>query len=215
MICKNCGRELLEGEVFCGECGTKVEAFVPVETFTPVEQVSYVPYVQKTKNKTPVGWIIALAVLCVVIAVVGVFGYRTWNDLQEKEALVEEQETLIEEQEAKIEQMQGKCDNYDIICSLNNANIGYISNEFRVTKGTVVLSKDDMGKQITLTTDWWDGATISTSYEGTSAELDFDNNSWYEKTTMTIVPHHEGVTIVTFSNDLNSESFKVLLIVTE
>lgn len=196
VFCKYCGRMLGERERFCIGCG-RSSAEAPVVS---------------NPEKKPTGLIAALIVMVAVVVVMGVSGILVWNDLQHE---IEEKEELIAEQEEQIGDMKTKSENYDIICSLNNVNIGYISNEFRVTKGTVVLSKEDMGKQITLTTDWLDGATISTSYEGTSATLEFDNNTWYEKTTMTIVPHHEGITLVTFTNNLNSESFKVLLIVTE
>lgn len=192
MICKYCGNEIYDGEKFCGSCGKAAEE-------TPVATV---------RKKAPVGWILAVIVLVLGLAYSGMMLLQSRSELSEMQAQVEAQQTQIEE-------MRSKTESYDKICSLKNASIGHISNEFRVTKGTVVLSKHDKGKQITLTTDWLDGATISTNLEGTSASLDFDNNTWYEKTTMTIVPHHEGVTIVTFTNDLNSESFKVLLVVTE
>lgn len=199
MECKFCGKPLMEDENFCGSCGRK-----RVDRMESMASGS--------GKKAPGGLIVILVIMAVLLVCMGVSTVLGWCWMQEKLA---EQETLMAEQQAKVEEMEEKCANYDVICSLNNASIGHISNEFHVTKGTVVLSKDDDGKQITLTTDWRNGASIETSYEGTSATLEFDNNRWYEKTTMTIVPRHPGVTIVTFSNDLNSERFKVLLIVTE
>lgn len=45
------------------------------------------------------------------------------------------------------------------------------------------------------------------------AYVDFDQNRWTTSTKMTIQPNHSGVTVVTFSNDVNRQTFDVIIIV--
>lgn len=47
------------------------------------------------------------------------------------------------------------------------------------------------------------------------AFIEFDEETWYSTTTLTVDPSYEGVTVATFSNTENSQTFKVLIIVTD
>jgi hypothetical protein len=44
--------------------------------------------------------------------------------------------------------------------------------------------------------------------------VSFDSNSWHTSTKMTVSPRLEGINVVTFTNDVNSSAFKILIIVT-
>ena len=45
--------------------------------------------------------------------------------------------------------------------------------------------------------------------------LEFDQNSWKTSTTMTLKPQQEGYTVATFSNNVDSKTFSILIIVTD
>ena len=53
MNCKNCGAELSEGAVFCGNCGMKVETEQPVFE-EPVQQEVYTEYQEQGSYVPPV-----------------------------------------------------------------------------------------------------------------------------------------------------------------
>lgn len=207
MNCKYCGAELYRQEKFCTNCGKE----------NTWEEEQYEPMPEPEVTGRPDGmWklivIFVLLTLFVLTAILAIAGCVSGQQLREQLA---EKDTQILQQQAEIDDMEEKCKDYDAICALNNANIGYISKEFHVTKGLVVLKKSDVGKQITLTTKWYGYASIGVNYTGTSARLEFDNNQWKGSTTMTIVPYHTGTTVAEFYNTLNSERFKVVLVVVE
>ena len=70
-------------------------------------------------------------------------------------------------------------------------------------------------RSFTLTAHWSAGGTVETTYSGSSALVSFDEDSWYSSTGITITPMRKGITAVTFSNSVDSNTFKVLIIVTD
>ena len=77
-----------------------------------------------------------------------------------------------------------------------------------------MVDKSETNRKFTLTANWTNGGTVSVDYSGLSAFVSFDNDSWTTSTKMTIEPWREGVTAVTFSNNVDSKTFKVIIIVT-
>ena len=111
-----------------------------------------------------------------------------------------------------------KAEFYDELCSLLKADkLGYASSNFHSDKSVIVVRKDQRNRRFTLTANWNEGGTVSISYSSArpAAEVDFDNDSWQTSTPMTVFPDHPGVTSVTFSNDVDSKTFSVIIIVTD
>ena len=98
---------------------------------------------------------------------------------------------------------------------MTQGNVGYASSNFKADKSVIVLSKGET-KKFTLTANWSNGGTVSVDYSHRLvAFVSFDNDSWYTSTKMTVDPVRTGSTVVTFSNNVNSQTFKILIIVTE
>ena len=98
---------------------------------------------------------------------------------------------------------------------MKTGNIGAASSSFKVDDSVIVVRKNETGRKITLTTTYDGGGSISVDYSSYAATLDFDEDSWYSTTTLTVDPSYVGVTVATFSNTANSQTFKVLIIVTD
>ena len=71
MKCKKCGNDILEGEKFCGKCGTKVEVEEKTVTANEAEQTR-----KKEKKIKPVYLIIAVFI---VVAIIGCIGVKSNN----------------------------------------------------------------------------------------------------------------------------------------
>ena len=67
MKCKKCGNDILEGEKFCGKCGTKVEVEEKTVTANEAEQTR-----KKEKKIKPVYLIIAVFIVVAIICCIGV-----------------------------------------------------------------------------------------------------------------------------------------------
>ena len=96
MFCNNCGKELETGDVFCVDCGARLEPVQSTEErpATPVLPVSGSTTVSQDTSttlgtrpavarKSPVGWIVAAVLLVVAGIVVLMYGNRTeyYNEL--------------------------------------------------------------------------------------------------------------------------------------
>ena len=116
----------------------------------------------------------------------------------------------------QIDNLKVPAEEYESICKeLKNSNIGYGAYNFNVDKSVIVLRKSDTSKKITLTAYWTYGGSVSVSYSNFNARLTFDNHNWTYSTTMTVSPKYTGATVATFSNNVDSNTFKVLIIVTD
>ena len=123
---------------------------------------------------------------------------------------------MKEIQKSQIADLEEKSGYFDTICKeLSTGNIGYAASNFKASESVIVVDKNETNRKFTLTANWTNGGTVSTDYSGYSAWVNFDNDSWTTSTKMTIEPWQEGVTAVTFSNDVDSKTFKILIIVTE
>ena len=100
------------------------------------------------------------------------------------------------------------------------SNCGYASELFHVNQGIVILDPDDTRKTITLTAAFDEGVEISVDIYGYGADLNFSEDSWSGDTTTLYVDRDAddmeegevGITTVTFTNDLNSQTFDILII---
>lgn len=181
------------------------------------------------KTLKVLSWIlVALATVVLVIALYQIYGLRNQNEEQlaqintlqgkisDLETTVNQQTDTINAQKKTITNLKTKANNFDDICSsLKYGNIGFASNNFKTNESVIVVRKNEKDRKFTLTANWSRGGPVEVSYSSTAATVSFDKDSWYTSTTMTIRPRSVGATVVTFSNDVNADRFKILIIVTE
>lgn len=135
------------------------------------------------------------------------------KNLEEKVATLN---GTVESLKEEVEGLEDKAYYYDeIVRLMGNENVGYASENFHTDKGIIVLSKSNTDYQFTLTANWESGGTVTVDYSSDSSGIRFDSTSWTTTTTMTVEPYYEGINVLTFSNDVDSSTFQVLIIVTE
>lgn len=138
---------------------------------------------------------------------------NTIAELEEENA---KQGDTIKEQQKKISNMTSASRFYnDIITNMKYGNSGYAANNFYATDSVIVVGKNETDRKFRLYANWSNGGTVEVDYSSNSAWVSFDDNEWYTWTDMTVHPSAKGVTIATFSNSVNSDTFKVLIIVTD
>lgn len=138
------------------------------------------------------------------------------NAVSEQNETISEQKTTISKNLTTISNLQKKADNFDDMCeALQYGNIGTAAYNFKADESIIVVRKNETDRKFTLTAHWSSGGTVSVSYSSNAASLDFDKDSWSTTVKMTVNPRNVGATVVTFSNDVNSDKFKILIIVTE
>ena len=191
--------------------------------------------VPKKRSKAP---IIILSIVCALLIAANVAQYFLYKEavkdteqqlvtanntidannrkITELQNTVSSQKTTINSQKTKITKLEAIEDYYDAICQhMKNGNIGAASSDFKVDDSVIVVRKNETGRKITLTTTYDGGGSVSVDYSSYAATLEFDEDTWYSTTTLTVDPSYEGVTVATFSNTENSQTFKVLIIVTD
>lgn len=134
---------------------------------------------------------------------------------EEMESTINSLNDEIAEKNDEMKSLQSKANYYDdILKALRTGSIGRASASFSASDSVILMNKNTTDRKFTLYTTWTEGGgTISVDHAGTSAVVSFDNNTWYDSTTLTVIPKQEGITAVTFSNDLNPDTFTVLIIV--
>ena len=181
------------------------------------------------KTLKVLSWIlVVLATSALVIALYQIYGLRNQNEeqlaqintLQEKisdlETTINKQNNTINSQKKTIANLKPKADNYDDICSsLKYGNIGFAAYNFKSDESVIVVRKNEKDRKFTLTANWPSYGYVDVSYSSYAATVSFDKDSWSTSTKMTVNPHSVGATVVTFSNTVNSDTFKILIIVTD
>ncbi len=232
MRCIQCNQILPDDSTFCQYCGEKIE----VENFATQAVVkgtfckncgSLVD--EKTKKCSGCGKqyfnarrnvpLAAMVVILIASVLLNVYLYGQNLSLstqtEELEERVASTSSELAEQKDITASVQKKAQYYDdILKALRTGSIGRASASFSASDSVILINKGTIGRKFTLNTTWSEGGgTIAVDHSGTSASVSFDNTSWYDSTTLTVVPKHEGITAVTFSNDLNPDTFTILIIV--
>ena len=127
---------------------------------------------------------------------------------------ISSQTTTIDDQKAEIRRLQTKSWYIDeIVSQMRYCNTGYATNNFFASDSVIVVNKNEKNRQFTLTAHWSSGGTVYMDYSSYAAWVTFDNDTWRKSTTMTVHPQEKGMTVVTFRNDVDLETFKILIIV--
>ena len=138
--------------------------------------------------------------------------------IEEKEAEIASLSSKISGLEKETTENKEKVDFYDDLWSTYNSgeNYGYATNNFKVSDGVVVLMKGGKKKTITLTANFSGYVQVESETKGVSADVKWNQESWSgSTTTLDIISskNRSGTTTITFTNDQNNKSFKVLVIV--
>ena len=193
------------------------------------------------KSKSPKKWKIAAIVLIVVLALslaanIAQFFYADYRtaDIQAKlnaankmiadkdasitsyKNKVSSQTATINQQRTEISKLKDKGNYFDdIVSQMRYGNAGYAASNFFASDSVIVVSKSNTNYKFTLTANWSNGGTVEVNYSSNAAWVSFDDNEWYTSTKITVHPRSKGVTVATFSNNVDSKTFKVLIIVTD
>ena len=141
------------------------------------------------------------------------------QELSSKDVRIEELESSLKESK---QSMQESIDTYrlgydrynSVLDACKDGNIGYASSKFLTNESIVAINRLTLSSKITLTANYNTNVSISLNTEGNAADVNFDEDSWYgSTTTLTIKPKYRGVTIATFSNSIDSDTFSVIIIV--
>lgn len=195
------------------------------------------PAVQTTRKKAKVlPIILAIALSLSIIGNIAQFFFHSYHTEEIREQLavakdtiadrdesitsyknkISSQTTTINQQKTEISNLKDKGSYFDdIVSDMRYGNAGYASSNFFASDSVIVVGKNDTDCKFTLTANWSNGGTVEVEYSSSAAWVSFDNDEWYTSTKMTVHPRSKGVTVVTFSNDVDSKTFKVLIIVTD
>lgn len=207
-------------------------SFESAPSFEPAPAFESAPVESAPKKGSSGKKIAVIAVVGVlVLALLGLNAYQYFfigadakdeiadlkSDLKKTEAKYNDLQDEYDELEALYDSADtASSDLWDICYYADYDNIGYSSDTFHADKAIIVLSEDDYYAGITLTVAFDQAATVSLSVDGSSADVNFDEDTWEgDTTTLSVEPLERGVTLATFTNDINSESFSVIIIVTE
>lgn len=147
---------------------------------------------------------------------------ETIRDLNE--SIAEKDETILT-QEASITALQDdladaqkRADAFDLICNeLRDQNVGYGSSYYYAGTGILIMDKWN-SDQFFVIADWDSAVTVSLK-ESTGVVDAKWGDDWYgDNDTIDVYVTSTGVTgvdIITFTNDVDSKTFKVLVIVTD
>lgn len=176
-------------------------------------------------------WFSLKKTLPIIILIIFLAGFGALNVLQfvnsqelkadndDMSETISTQKSTIARQETTISRFETKAAAYDdMIDALSDGNLGYAASNFNVSESVVVVRKNQTDRKVTLTAYWYDGGLVSLSYSPSfsrSATVSFDEETWDSTTKLSIIPNHEGVTTVTFSNDQDSKTFEMVIIVTD
>lgn len=214
MNCTNCNHPLPEGSKFCQYCGRLVSCETPPAREFGFFNTQTPPVSTNPRPRTGKGAVIVLAIILILSFFLNVGQFLWNNDLNDQLAELKDTVSSLNDDLDEAAPYKKKAGYYDdILKALRTGSIGRASNSFSASDSIILLNKTTTDRKFTLYTTWNKGATIEVDHSGTSAAVSFDNTTWYDSTTLTVMPKHEGITAVTFSNDLNPDTFTILIIV--
>ena len=213
MLCNNCGSTIPDDSVFCQKCGNTI--------------------IKNDVGKTNAIGRKNVIIICICLVIIALLvGLNIFQFIVNKDKLTEfetlkETNTSLEDEndelnstiaslQAELEKCEADASSYDdLINTIKYSTLGYASNNFHTDESIILVNKNDKNYTFNLTAYWSDGGNVSIDYDsfGPAAYVDFAQNSWNESTKMIVEPMHSGMTVVTFSNDVNWQTFDVIIIV--
>ena len=190
------------------------QQYTPPQSRTGPQQAYTQPKAPEPAAKKKSAAVALLAFVCAVLAIalISVYFYMS-------ESISE----LEQSRRDLVSSYRDQSDNFDAYEQLHealseNAVNGFASEEFRVDRPVVIMRVYDDFVPVELTTAYDVGITVSWYGESpdggsTDTTLEFTEDSWSDSTTFNVIPGARGLTVFTFSNDLNDETFQMAVLV--
>ena len=183
-------------------------------------------------------FIIIAAVLIAALAGLNVYQYAAFGSTaQESADRIKQLEGEVSSKESEINSLHGQIDTLEsealsrenelsalrtrsgwldeIAEFIDDYDAGYATDYFRASEALIVTTTADYLESFTLYTEYNLGMTVSYETEGSSATLEFAEDTWGSSVELYVYPQSPGITIFTLSNDLYYDSFRVMVVVTE
>lgn len=235
VFCRKCGHKFLEDTDVCPNCGTKVVALLTTNMATSLsknddenkvkENVTKPP--KEKSNKKVVVTIVLLLILVLASIGLNVYQYVFVKSVNEttisnlNEEILEKQNQIyakdseIVELEKQIDSLSSISRSYTTLTrAIQKENLGYASKNFNASESIIVVN-NNVKRDFTLTAYWSKGGEVSFRYNeaNPAAAIVFNEDNWNKSTEMTIIPNRTGVSIVTFSNNVDDKTFDIIIIV--
>ena len=196
------------------------------------------PKPKKEGNSGKLAFIIIAAVLIAALAGLNVYQYAAFGSTaQESADRIKQLEGEVSSKESEINSLHGQIDTLEsealsrenemsslrtrsdwldeIAEFIDDYDAGYATDYFRASEALIVTTTADYLESFTLYTEYNLGMTVSYETEGSSATLEFAEDTWGSSVELYVYPQSPGITIFTLSNDLYYDSFRVMVVVTE
>ena len=196
------------------------------------------PKPKKEGNGGKLAFIIIAAVLIAALAGLNVYQYAAFGSTaQESADRIKQLEGEVSSKESEINSLHGQIDTLEsealsrenemsslrtrsdwldeIAEFIDDYDAGYATDYFRASEALIVTTTADYLESFTLYTGYNLGMTVSYETEGSSATLEFAEDTWGDSVELYVYPQSPGITIFTLSNDLYYDSFRVMVVVTE
>lgn len=196
------------------------------------------PKPKKEGNGGKLAFIIIAAVLIAALAGLNIYQYAAFGSTaQESADRIKQLEGEVSSKESEINSLHGQIDTLEsealsrenelsalrtrsdwldeIAEFIDDYDAGYATDYFRASEALIVTTTADYLESFTLYTEYNLGMTVSYETEGSSATLEFAEDTWGSSVELYVYPQSPGITIFTLSNDLYYDSFRVMVVVTE
>lgn len=230
MFCKYCGKEAKEESKFCSFCGKDLlgESIAESVTIVPISENGLSSGQPKPQQKVKGNGglkaaLIILIILALLLAGGNYYQYSVNatkiiekdNEISELTEKYTNTNKRLQEKEKLVKQYQDDSFNYsEIVNAASRNSIGYAASNFHASTGIIVMDKSQGTEKFTLTANWSNGGTVDYSNSNLFvAGLSFDKDSWTTSTSMTVTALGKGITTFTFTNNVDSKKFDVIVIV--
>ena len=232
MNCPACGMDILDSSRICPYCETRLSEDNSSQDTNPPSSTISKNDSSRKKNLVPT---ILLAIACAVL--IGICAYLSNSREAEISAKNRELATLRQSEESLSQQISDLKDennsltqqisdlsaensallslvsDYDqLYTELSSGNIGYASDTYYSHEGIVFMSSSETEKTITIEAN--KGTTFSMKRTLGNAIMEWNEDRWDEITSVTVTPHGTGVSSFTFTNYKDSDTFKIIVVVT-
>lgn len=138
------------------------------------------------------------------------------STLSQKETSIKTKNSEITTLKNQVDSLKDSADKYEtIINAVKHGNLGYAASNFQSSEDIIVVGQNETNRKFTLVANWPNGGSVSVGYDTyyPAASIDFDQDNWTTSTKITVNPNYSGVTVVTFSNDVDWQAFDIIIIV--
>lgn len=191
--CSICGKTYADELLFCPDCGVKLE-------YAQTESISVTKPVRKPKQHSRSRWLIIFLTVALVAAVIAAIYF--YNEADSYSWRLWTAQSNLRDAQNELDKVSDLLDVY-----------GYASSKFYSKKSVLVLKKSE-------TKDFKIYASMDTTYYISSSNRNAVVGEWSREwsgstTTVHVTGISTGYYTLEFTNAANSDSFEVLIIVTD